>query len=59
MRVLLVEDEIDLGTAIQRSLKQEKYVVDWVQDGKEAWEYLDRQSTEYSVVILDWMLPHL
>ncbi len=59
MRVLLVEDEIDLGNAIQRSLKQEKYVVDWVQDGKEAWEYLDRQSTEYSVVILDWMLPQL
>jgi DNA-binding response OmpR family regulator len=59
MRVLLVEDEIDLGTAIQRSLKQEKYIVDWVQDGKEAWEYLDHQSTEYSVVILDWMLPHL
>ena len=59
MRVLLVEDEIDLGTAIQRSLKQEKYVVDWVQDGKEAWEYLDRQPTEYGVVILDWMLPHL
>lgn len=59
MRVLLVEDEIDLGTAIQRSLKQEKYIVDWVQDGKAAWEYLDRQATEYSVVILDWMLPHL
>jgi len=59
MRVLLVEDEIDLGTAIQRSLKQEKYIVDWVQDGKEAWKYLDRQPTEYSVVILDWMLPHL
>ena len=59
MRVLLVEDEVDLGTAIQRSLKQEKYVVDWVQNGKEAWEYLDRQPTEYSVAILDWMLPQL
>lgn len=59
MRVLLVEDEVDLGTAIQRSLKQEKYVVDWVQNGKEAWDYLDRQPTEYSVAILDWMLPQL
>ncbi|MCY7332328.1 MAG: response regulator transcription factor [Pseudanabaena sp. CAN_BIN31] len=59
MRVLLVEDEIDLGAAIQRSLKQEKYVVDWVQDGREAWNYLDRQPTEYGVAILDWMLPHL
>lgn len=59
MRVLLVEDEIDLGIAIQRSLKQEKYIVDWVQDGKEAWDYLDRQPTQYTVAILDWMLPQL
>lgn len=59
MRVLLVEDEVDLGTAIQRSLKQEKYVVDWVQNGKEAWDYLDLQPIEYSVAILDWMLPQL
>jgi len=59
MRVLLVEDEIDLGMAIQRSLKQEKYIVDWVQDGKEAWDYLDRQPTQYTVAILDWMLPQL
>ncbi|OYQ66466.1 DNA-binding response regulator [Pseudanabaena sp. SR411] len=59
MRVLLVEDEIDLGMAIQRSLKQEKYIVDWVQDGREAWDYLDRQPTEYTVAILDWMLPQL
>ena len=59
MKVLLVEDEIDLGKAIQRSLKQEKYIVDWVQNGKEAWSYLDRQTTEYSVAIFDWMLPQL
>jgi DNA-binding response OmpR family regulator len=59
MRILLVEDEIDLGKAIQTSLKQEKYIVDWVQDGKEAWNYLDRQETNYSVAILDWMLPRL
>jgi len=59
MKVLLVEDEIDLGVAIQRSLKQEKYIVDWVQDGGEAWNYLDHQPTQYTVAILDWMLPQL
>ncbi|CAN1213010.1 Response regulator RppA [Tumidithrix helvetica PCC 7403] len=59
MRILLVEDEIDLGKAIQRSLKQEKYIVDWVQDGIEAWNYLNGRETNYSVAILDWMLPHL
>jgi DNA-binding response OmpR family regulator len=36
MRVLLVEDEPDLGAALERSLKREKYVVDWVKDGTEA-----------------------
>ncbi len=33
MRVLLVEDEPDLGAAIKRILNQEAYVVDWLQDG--------------------------
>lgn len=58
MRVLLVEDEPDLGAAIQKVLTREKYVVDWVQDGKAGWEYLDQQWT-YTLAILDWMLPEL
>ena len=59
MKVLLVEDEQDLGTAIKWALKQEKYVVDWVQDGTEAWNYLENQWTQYTLAILDWMLPGL
>ncbi len=59
MRILLVEDEPDLGVAIQRSLRQEKYAVDWVQDGAEAWQYLETEWMTYSVIILDWMLPKL
>lgn len=63
MRILLVEDEPDLGTAIKRVLNQEKYVVDWVLDGSEAWEYLENYSlgfqpqTQYTLAILDWLLP--
>jgi DNA-binding response OmpR family regulator len=59
MRVLLVEDEPDLGAAIKRSLKQEKYVVDWVQDGNEAWNYLEDQQAQYTLAIFDWLLPGL
>ena len=59
MRVLLVEDEPDLGTAIHRVLLREKYIVDWVQDGNEAWEYLDTQWIHYTLAIFDWMLPGL
>jgi len=59
MRVLLVEDEPDLGKAIDRTLKQEKYIVDWAQDGNEAWEYLDSHWTQYNLAIFDWLLPGL
>jgi DNA-binding response OmpR family regulator len=59
MRVLLVEDEPDLGSAIQKALNREKYVVDWVQNGDEAWDYLESYWTEYTVAVLDWLLPGL
>ncbi len=59
MRILLVEDESDLGAAIKRTLAQEKYIVDWAQDGIEAWNYLESNWTNYQVGIFDWMLPKL
>ncbi|MGF1489621.1 MAG: two-component system response regulator RppA [Prochloraceae cyanobacterium] len=57
MRILLVEDETDLGKAIERVLKQESYIVDLVQNGTEAWEYLDSRWTQYTVGIFDWLVP--
>lgn len=59
MRILLVEDEPDLGAAIKGILNQEKYVVDWVLDGNEAWEYLETGWTQYTLAIFDWLLPGL
>ena len=59
MRILLVEDEEDLGKALQKRLKQEKYIVDWVQDGAEAWRYLTSLDVDYVLAIVDWMLPSL
>ncbi|MEB3309646.1 MAG: two-component system response regulator RppA [Snowella sp.] len=57
MRILLVEDESDLGAAIKRTLSQEKYIVDWVTDGNEAWGYLDNQLTQYTLAVFDWLVP--
>jgi DNA-binding response OmpR family regulator len=57
MRILLLEDEPDLGAAIKRTLNQEKYVVDWVTDGNEAWDYLESQWTQYTLAIFDWLVP--
>ncbi|GAX36258.1 two-component system response regulator RppA [Nodularia sp. NIES-3585] len=57
MRLLLVEDEPDLGAAIKRTLSQHKYLVDWVLDGNDAWAYLENSWTQYTLAIFDWMLP--
>jgi len=59
MRVLLVEDEPDLGALLKRNLSQEKYVVDWAVDGTEAWIYLESKWTQYTLAIFDWLLPGL
>ncbi|VXD23009.1 two-component system response regulator RppA [Planktothrix paucivesiculata] len=59
MRILLVEDEVDLGQAIKQVLVSEKYVVDWVLDGAQAWNYLESQWTDYTVAIFDWLIPKL
>jgi two-component system, OmpR family, Ni(II)-responsive and/or redox-responsive regulator NrsR len=59
MRILLVEDEVDLGLAIKQVLIGEKYVVDWVTNGAEAWHYLEDRWTDYTVAIFDWLLPEL
>ncbi|MBD2259395.1 two-component system response regulator RppA [Pseudanabaena sp. FACHB-2040] len=59
MRILLVEDEIDLGEAIRRALLREKYVVDWVQDGGSALQILENSDFPYTLGIFDWLLPEL
>lgn len=59
MRILLVEDEPDLGEAVKRALLREKHVVDWVTDGGDAWECLESAWTQYNLGIFDWLLPGL
>ena len=59
MKILLVEDELDLGAIVQKSLAHHQYIVDWVVDGKAGWEYLTDDRSIYSVAIIDWMLPKL
>jgi two-component system, OmpR family, Ni(II)-responsive and/or redox-responsive regulator NrsR len=59
MRILLVEDEEDLALAIKQVLIGEKYVVDSVSDGTQAWNCLENHWTNYTVAIIDWLLPKL
>ncbi len=57
MRVLIVEDEPDLATALAVGLRREGYAVDAVHDGAGALERL--AYTPYDVVCLDRGLPDL
>ncbi len=57
MRVLLVEDDDVLGDALNQSLKNAGYAVDWAKDGKYADLALHDQI--YEAVILDLGLPKM
>jgi DNA-binding response OmpR family regulator len=59
MKILLVEDEVDLGAIVQKSLSHHQYIVDWVVDGQAGWEYLIDRKSIYSLAIIDWMLPKI
>lgn len=56
MKILLVEDEARLATAVRRVLDEEGYATDWAADGADG---LSRAGeNEYDVVVLDVMLPY-
>lgn len=55
MRILVVEDDVDLGDAVLRHLRREGYAVDWLRDGQAAEEVLLYQ--EYELIVLDIGLP--
>jgi two-component system Ni(II)/redox-responsive regulator NrsR len=59
LRILLVEDEGDLASAIQTVLQRQGHVVDHRADGLEGWTLLSGELARYDLAILDWMLPDL
>lgn len=59
MRVLLAETDRYYQEIIKQALENNKYIVDSVGDGDRAWNYLNRQTTQYTIVILNYFLPHL
>ena len=55
MRILVVEDEMDMNRLLVKTLKREGYSVDGCFDGEEAWLHL--MGAEYDAVVLDVMMP--
>lgn len=55
MRVLLVEDTVALGQAVQEQIAADGHAVDWMQRLDHAEASL--RSTRYDLILLDLMLP--
>lgn len=55
MRLLLVEDDLSLGSGIQAGLVLSQHTVDWVTDGEAAERAL--QDRRFDVMVLDLGLP--
>lgn len=55
MRVLLAEDDLMIGAAVQAALRDASYAVDWVRNGAEVPAAVGSQ--HYDMVLLDLGLP--
>ena len=57
MRLLLVEDDIQLAESLLEALTAEHYVVDVVKDGEAGWSQM--QALDYDLTLMDVTLPYL
>ena len=57
MRILVIEDDVDLAHFISKGLKEERYAVDLAADGEEGLELAF--GNPYDLLIVDIMLPKL
>ncbi len=57
MQILIVEDEVRLAEALAQILREQKYIVDAVYDGRDGYDYA--ASGQYDVIVLDVMLPSM
>lgn len=57
MRILVVEDSVDMNRLIVKTLKKNDYIVDGCFNGEEAQSYL--LGAQYDGVVLDVMMPKL
>ena len=55
MHVLIAEDEESLARGLKHLLEKQKYSVDIVFNGADAWEYF--RAGEYDAIVLDIMMP--
>lgn len=59
MRILVVEDEEKLASAIKRGLVKSGYAADVIGNGQKAYDRLSLNHSDYDLIILDLMLPEM
>ncbi len=59
MKILLVEDEEKLASALTKGLEHEGYAIDAISDGKKALTRISLHRNDYDLIILDLMLPSM
>src|SRR5262245_41430759 len=57
VRILVVEDSTVLRDSLTQGLREAGYAVDAVADGKRG--FIHAQTTDYDIIVLDWMLPEM
>jgi two-component system, OmpR family, response regulator len=57
MRVLVVEDEVDLARTVKQALEEDGFAVDQANDGESG--LYGAQTIDYDAVVLDLMLPRM
>jgi DNA-binding response OmpR family regulator len=57
MRILVVEDDIQLAEVLTEALTRRQYVVDVAKDGQAAWNWVE--SIKYDLLVLDLTVPKL
>ena len=56
-KILLAEDDLDLGSVFQQFLELNDFDVVWAKDGEEAWVSFQKQ--KFDICILDVMMPKM
>ncbi|OQP40719.1 two-component system response regulator [Niastella yeongjuensis] len=56
-KILLVEDEIDLGNVVKQYLEIVGFEVDWAKNGKLAFDQLQQFHSSYQLAIIDVSMP--
>ena len=57
MRILVVEDDVQIADMLTEALTNRHYTVDVAQDGEMAWNWIE--TLEYDLVLLDITLPKM